>query len=136
MYYRDAEAILIVYDLTNMDSFDRAKEIIRHLAKEQHAAILLLCANKVDANELRQVSYQEAASFAKERGILFFETSAKKQLHIDDLFQTMALALKMKKPAAAEQQTVLLHERVHLLSGKYKAEEENLGKRKLCCISS
>lgn len=101
MYWRGAAAAVIVYDLTNRQSFLRAKAWIKELQRGGSPNIVIcLTGNKTDLAEQRQVDSEEAKAYADEQGILFFETSAKTNTNVNELFRTVA----QKLPKGAPQQ--------------------------------
>ncbi|MQL73760.1 hypothetical protein Taro_006120 [Colocasia esculenta] len=76
MYYRGAAAAIIVYDITNQASFDRAKKWVQELLVQgSPSTIMALAGNKADILDARRVS--EAQRYALDNGLLFMETSAK-----------------------------------------------------------
>merc|ERR1712000_309183 len=86
MYYRGAQAAIVVYDITSMDSFERAKSWIKELQRQGNPNIVIaLAGNKVDLAENRAVSTEEAKAYADENGNLFMETSAK-TANVNELF--------------------------------------------------
>ena len=88
MYIRDAQIILVVYDITNKESFLHTEHWVnetKDLKKE--GAIFALVGNKSDLNDSRQVSKTEAENFANEKGFLFHEVSAKTGEEIEELFK-------------------------------------------------
>ena len=91
-YYRNAVAVLLVYDVTNYESFLDCEEIwypeIREFAP-QHTTVILV-GSKTDLSNLREVPTEEAALFAREHQINFFEVSALTYENIEQLFQTLA----------------------------------------------
>ncbi|PHJ19373.1 rab 5 [Cystoisospora suis] len=88
MYYRGAAAAVVVYDITNRDSFQGAKSWIQELqtVSDRCNVIIALAGNKEDLNADRQVPKQEAQQYADEHGILFIETSAKTGHNVNELF--------------------------------------------------
>jgi Ras family len=83
-YYRGAHGIIIVYDISDRESFDNVKtwlnEIDRYACENVNK---LLVGNKCDMDSKRQVDYEEAKAFADERGIPFLETSAKDATNVE-----------------------------------------------------
>jgi len=99
MYYRGAAAAIIVYDLTNLQSFVRAKTWVKELQKQLNLNIVIaLAGNKLDLKDKRQVHAEEAKAYADENGLMFFETSAKMDHNVTALFE--AIALKLPKSVA------------------------------------
>ncbi|AWP12718.1 hypothetical protein SMAX5B_021679 [Scophthalmus maximus] len=78
LYYRGAHAALLVYDISNRESFIRAQVWLKELEK-QHipgSTVVWLVGNKGDLAQDRRVSVQEGQVLATERGLSFTETSA------------------------------------------------------------
>ena len=87
MYIRDANVIIVVYDITNADSFTHTSHWVnetKDLRRED--AIFCLVGNKIDLADKRTVSEEKGKNYAKENGFIFAEVSAKDGLHIQELF--------------------------------------------------
>ncbi|KAJ3428295.1 ras and ef-hand domain-containing protein [Anaeramoeba flamelloides] len=86
-YYRGAYCAILVYDITNSDTFGQLyiwiKEV-KELAKED--LVLILVGNKVDLEEKREISTEKGQNLADENNMLFFETSAKTGKNIEEVF--------------------------------------------------
>eukprot|EP00730_Choanoeca_flexa_P018478 TRINITY_DN8987_c0_g1_i2.p2 TRINITY_DN8987_c0_g1~~TRINITY_DN8987_c0_g1_i2.p2 ORF type:complete len:205 (+),score=51.50 TRINITY_DN8987_c0_g1_i2:203-817(+) len=96
MYYRGAQAAIVVYDVTNTDTFGRAKNWVKELQRQANPNIVIaLAGNKADLAAKRQVNTDEAAQYAEENGLLFMETSAKTAMNVNEIF--MAIAKKLPK---------------------------------------
>lgn len=90
-YFRGAQGILIVYDVSNRESFEHVKDWIGQI--EQHADFSvnkILVGNKCDMKETRQVSEEEGQELAALYGIPFFETSPKLNINVSDVFEKLA----------------------------------------------
>mmetsp|Transcript_96698 Transcript_96698/g.153019 ORF Transcript_96698/g.153019 Transcript_96698/m.153019 type:complete len:214 (-) Transcript_96698:113-754(-) len=85
-YYRGASGALLVYDVSRRDTFEH---LLRWLEEARQNAsanmVIMLIANKSDL-EKRAVTYEEGASFAREHGLLFRETSAKSSSNVETAF--------------------------------------------------
>jgi len=86
-YYRGANSICIVYDITDSESFEHIKnwiEEIHQYAKE--SVMLFLVGNKNDLEERRQISKKQGEDLAGQYDMIFLETSAKSTNNIEELF--------------------------------------------------
>lgn len=102
MYYRGAAAAIVVYDVTNKDSFTGAKSWVKELQRRGDPNVIIaLAGNKADLEARRKVDYEEAHQYAEENDILHMETSAKTARNVKDLFVAIAKRLP-KTPAQPE----------------------------------
>jgi len=96
MYYRGAQAAIVVYDITNQESFAKAKNWVKELQRQASPNIVIaLAGNKADLAAKRVVEYEEAQAYAEDNGLLFMETSAKSSMNVNDIF--LAIAKKLPK---------------------------------------
>ncbi|KAG6417581.1 hypothetical protein SASPL_119765 [Salvia splendens] len=97
-YYRGAMGILLVYDVTDESSFNNIRNWIRNI--EQHASDnvnKILVGNKADMDESkRAVPTSKGQALADEYGIKFFETSAKTNLNVEEVFFSIARDIKQR----------------------------------------
>jgi Ras-related protein Rab-1A len=94
-YYRGSNGIILVYDITNRESFNQLQYWIKEI--DTHASphvCRLLVGNKSDLNAKRAIMTEEGTAFARQFGIPFIETSALNTSNIDTMFLTMARAMK------------------------------------------
>lgn len=115
MYYRNAQAALVVYDLTKPTSLIKAKHWVAELQRQASPGIVIaLVGNKLDltsdsagtaevsgdgddnaedSGDARKISTEEAKTYAEEEGLLFFETSAKTGHNVTEVFTAIANAI-------------------------------------------
>ncbi|KAK9173630.1 Rab5 like small Gtpase [Cryptosporidium meleagridis] len=98
MYYRGAAAAIVVYDITNVETFQGAKSWISELQNiNNNEIVVALVGNKYDLESSRTVDSETARNYAKEKGILSFETSAKTGYNVQELFEEIARKLPNTK---------------------------------------
>jgi len=103
-YYRGAHGIIMVYDVTNQDSFDHVEEWLNEVNRHaSESTMKLLVGNKADLTEEKKVTTQCAKRFADDLSIPFLETSAKNATNVEAAFLTMAKQLIKAKESSAGQ---------------------------------
>jgi len=99
MYYRNANCAVVVYDITQSASLEKARSWVRELQRQADPSIVIaLCGNKTDLNARRQVSQEEAKKYADEEGLMWGETSAKTGEGVSDIFTAIAKKLPSSTP--------------------------------------
>lgn len=97
-YYRGAHGIIIVYDVTDRDTFENVKTWMSEIDKFATQGVCkILVGNKCDMNEERQVTYEEGQQLAKQYEIPFLEASAKKSVNVANSFLTMSQAIRQNQ---------------------------------------
>jgi len=87
MYYRGASAAILVYDVTSVESFECVKDWVTELRTQvQHDIVLAIAGNKKDLEDQRQVKLAKAKEYADSVGAIIYETSAKDNEGIEELF--------------------------------------------------
>ena len=90
-YYRSAAGCILVYDITKRESFNHVSEWLSEAYLHGNSGLsVTLVGNKSDLESNRAVSFEEGASFAKDNGIGFLESSALKGENISESFQETA----------------------------------------------
>ena len=88
-YYRGANAIIIVFDLSDKKSFISITEWLKQIEKHAKENVFkFLVGNKSDLIDERKVTYEEAKQYADEHDLPYIETSAKEGININELFDT------------------------------------------------
>uniref|UniRef100_A0A8B9N0L7 Ras-related protein Rab-17 n=1 Tax=Accipiter nisus TaxID=211598 RepID=A0A8B9N0L7_9AVES len=121
LYYRGAHAALLIYDITNKETLNKAKLWLRDLEKEflPSEIVIALVGNKMDLAADREVATQEGEEFARTKGLLFTETSAKSCHQVNDIFMAIAQELLQREQEKAS--TPSLHRRSTIDLGESRA---------------
>ena len=146
LYYRGASVILIVYDISNRDSFvNGASDWVAELrGKGLDDAQWVLIGNKLDlALKQREVQEHEGLEFAEKIGALFYETSAKTGRNVNNIFSDIAARLEKSDTPAAKKAVIQIQETELKRRGTVKmqteAKDEAVGHShkiwKKCCPS-
>ncbi|CAL8070042.1 unnamed protein product [Orchesella dallaii] len=96
-YYRGAMGIMLVYDITNLKSFENIAKWLRNIDEHANEDVeKMILGNKCDMDDNRQVQKERGDAIALEHGIKFMETSAKNNINIDRAFHELAEAILNK----------------------------------------
>ena len=107
-YYRGGNGILVVYDITDRESFNNLNSWLIEIEKSANKNVYkILIGNKCDLEEKRAVTYQEGKDFADSNGMKFIETSAKTCQQVNEAFETLTQEIikitTNKGPSVSEQ---------------------------------
>ena len=131
MYTRDANIILLVYDIASKDSFDHLPDWIHDLSNVKFDEVIFaLVGNKNDLEEQRQVSKDEGLKFAEENNYIFEEISAKTGDGFSELFyKKLFEKIRIKFRPAGQQPTSEIKD----IKFNIEQEEKKTEKKKGCC---
>uniref|UniRef100_A0A8D0ZC25 Ras-related protein Rab-17 n=1 Tax=Sus scrofa TaxID=9823 RepID=A0A8D0ZC25_PIG len=106
LYFRGANAALVVYDVTRKDSFLKAQQWLKDLEEEFRLGdvVVMLVGNKLDLGKEREVAFEEGKEFAESKGLLFMETSAKLNHQVTEAFGAIAQELWCREERKEDQQ--------------------------------
>ena len=94
-YYKGAHGIIVVYDITDRDSFNAVHTWMSEIEKyTQDNITRILVGNKTDLENRRAVSFEEGQEMANHYGVRFLETSAKECKNVETAFTTMTREIK------------------------------------------
>ncbi|XP_048758992.1 ras-related protein Rab-37-like isoform X2 [Ostrea edulis] len=97
-YYRDAHALLLLYDVSNKASFDNIRAWLGEINEyAQEDVVIMLLGNKADMASEKVIRTEDGERLANEYNVAFMETSAKTGMNVDLAFMAVARDLKMKK---------------------------------------
>ena len=100
IYYRDADGALLVYDITDAESFSRVQRWVQELRRTVGDDIAVAIAgNKADLERQRAVAAEEAEAYAQRVGATHFLTSAKADRGIGAVFEDLAARMRERRAA-------------------------------------
>lgn len=103
-YYRGAMGILLVYDVTNLKSFENIAKWLRNIDEHANEDVeKMILGNKCDMSDKRIIPTERGEAIAREHGIRFLETSAKANVNIERVFLDLAEAILNKQSAAKDE---------------------------------
>ncbi|XP_054707396.1 ras-related protein Rab-31-like [Uloborus diversus] len=137
MYYRKANAAILMFDLTCYNSFESMKAWVVELeGRLEDPIIMCVVGNKCDMNTFRQVGIKEASDYACSIGALYYETSALSSEGVEGVFLDIAQEL-IKKHAKnmQENRDITFHDGRIIRVGSHTARLEDSDEEKsfLCC---
>ena len=91
-YFKDAHGIILVYDVSNMDSFNSLSSWLKEIKNNSNLEPdIVLVGNKIDLED-RKVTKEKGEKFAEKNGLIYTETSSKEGFNIDSPFEKLAQA--------------------------------------------
>ncbi|XP_040917891.1 ras-related protein Rab-37-like isoform X2 [Toxotes jaculatrix] len=119
-YYRDAQALLLLYDITSKPSFDNIRAWLTEIHEyAQKDVVIMLLGNKSDMAAERVVKTEEGEKLAKEYGVPFMETSAKTGVNVELAFLAIAKELKHRVTQQPNEPKFQIHD--YIESQKHKS---------------
>ncbi len=119
--YKGAAGIMLIYDITNRNTFDNVKKWVNSIKEEVTSkVVIILVGNKIDLDKKRQVQTDEGEQIAEEFDMPFFECSALTGENINSAFETLAKKLVEVKAKAKQH-------------GEQLKQNKVGGEKKSCC---
>ncbi|XP_017787138.1 PREDICTED: ras-related protein Rab-35 [Nicrophorus vespilloides] len=125
-YYRGTHGVIVVYDVTNGESFANVKRWLHEIDQNCDVVNRVLVGNKNDEPERKVVLTEDASRFAETMGIQLFETSAKDNINVEEMFLSVTRLVLRSKQEMKERQQVTNTDTVNL-------RKSNKQTRKKCC---
>ena len=129
-YLKNAEGVMLTYDITKTESFENLKywmnSIETNLGDKKIFIPIIIVGNKLDMEDMRDITKEDASKFAKENNYKYFETSAKTGEGVDDAFRDLVNQILEKSDKFEE-------ERNERNSVKINENQEDNPKKKGCC---
>uniref|UniRef100_A0A1A9WYJ4 Ras-related protein Rab-3 n=1 Tax=Glossina brevipalpis TaxID=37001 RepID=A0A1A9WYJ4_9MUSC len=89
-YYRGAMGFILMYDVTNEDSFNSVQDWVTQIKTYSwDNAQVILVGNKCDMEDQRVISFERGRQLADQLGVEFFETSAKENINVKAVFERL-----------------------------------------------
>ena len=103
-YYKSAQAIIILYDITQKSSFDHIRNWITEIDKFGKQGVLkVIVGNKLDLENNRKISKEDAENLALKYGLKLWEVSAKDNTNIEEMFvDTIKILLEKNSKIISE----------------------------------
>lgn len=128
-YYRRAQGIMLVYDITHEQSFANVSKWLRNIEENAVEDVkLVLVGNKVDLEDQRQVTLRRGEKLARQHKVEFFETSAWKNISIAESFTSLTRSILNNVEKTTERSNSVHQSKVVLTS-----ESSNAGGSWTCC---
>ena len=133
IFYQDSKIVILVYDITNKNSFNELKNYWYEKVKENSSSdvIFAIAGNKCDLYEKEEVEKTEGEKFAKEIGAIFHETSALNSNGINELFTDIAMKFSSPNVSSDNNSVENNKEDKHKLT--LSNSKDNVKKGKICC---
>ena len=90
VFFKGSDGAIILFDVCNHASFENVSKWLDQIHEDQQDLPVILVGNKCDLADSREVTPDEAETFANELGINYFETSAKDGTGVDDCFKAIS----------------------------------------------
>lgn len=120
-YIRDSTVAVVVYDISNISSFNQTSRWIDDVRNERGKdVVIMMVGNKTDLYDKRQVTTLEGEQRAKDMNVMFIETSAKDGYNVKQLFRRVSAALPIQFETDKEEDM----QEVVLKDAKMEGEEK------------
>jgi len=119
-YYRGAHGIVVAYDVTNRDSFDKLTEWLHNVRFSSKISRIIMVGNKIDLKD-RQVSKETALRLAEKENVTYLEASAKDGTGVKELFAKLGDMIEEHLFSEFQENTVI------------ELEQDSSTKKKCCC---
>ncbi|KAJ5070771.1 gtp-binding protein yptm2 [Anaeramoeba ignava] len=97
LYYKKVHGIIIVYDVTNQESFDNIKKWVKEIQNNSNDNVnVILIGTKIDLDSQKVIDTETGKKLAEQLGYSFFETSSKENININEAFETMIIQIEKR----------------------------------------
>ena len=132
-YFRNAEGVLLTFDVTNTDSFNNLKDWIGSIKTNMESnnifLPLIIVGNKIDMEDAREINKEDAEKFVSDNNYKYFETSAKTGEGVDDAIRDLVNQV-LEQGDQLDDHKIEARKSVQLKDAKVESAEV---KKKGCC---
>ena len=134
-YYKGAHAILIVFDITDKETFEHVKNWMQDIDKfAKQGVYRILVGNKCDLEHQRRVTKEEANEIAEKYGIKYIESSAKETINIESMFiDTTKYLMSKQAPKSVNNNTTGNSNGIDLNNNNLNSQQQNNNQYSYCC---
>ncbi|KAF0309819.1 Ras-related protein Rab-35 [Amphibalanus amphitrite] len=125
-YYRGTHGVIVVYDVTNGDSFGNVKRWLHEIQQNCDVVDRILVGNKNDSPDRKVVLTEDAQRFSDQMGIRLFETSAKDNINVDEMFEAITRQVLESKKRQKEEQSNANNDTINI-------RRQHTKSKKKCC---
>ncbi|XP_050512572.1 ras-related protein Rab-35 [Diabrotica virgifera virgifera] len=126
-YYRGTHGVIVVYDVTSGESFANVKRWLHEIEQNCDLVNKVLVGNKNDTPDRKVVLTEDAQRFADTMNIKLFETSAKDNVNVEEMFLSITKLVLRSKLEMQERQNIHSNDTVNL------RKSNKQGRKKNCC---
>ena len=133
-FFHNADGIFFVYDITNNRTFKGVKNWIKEAEEVENSFEKILIGNKCDLIDEREVNPEEVEAYCKIKNITFYETSAKNNINLKEVFDKIVeLILKDKTDEIIIKEFGIKNNSLSVDSSKKKKKNKKKNKSERCC---
>ena len=133
-YLKNANSIILTFDIKKKNSFNSLNKWLEDIKNHvQDGVFIVLCGNKIDLNNKRQVSFEDAKKFAKDKDLIYVETSAITGDGIKNLFDIITKSfydggVSIGNDSQINEKSIVLQSNNHVV--------EEVNNKKICCMNN
>ena len=133
-YLKNANSIILTFDNNTKNSFNSLNKWLEDIKNHvQDGVFIVLCGNKIDLNNKRQVSFEDAKKFAKDKDLIYVETSAITGDGIKNLFDIITKSfydggVSIGNDSQINEKSIVLQSNNHVV--------EEVNNKKICCMNN
>ena len=135
-YFKNAEGVMIVYDITRTESFDNLKywisSIKSNMENKNIIIPIIIVGNKLDMTDSREITEEVASKFAKENNYNYFETSAKTGQGVDKAIRDLVTQILNQNNDKVDEQKEFRKDSVQIKENDINNIDSEK-KKKGCC---